>query len=95
MTLRSMKYAVVLGSQMAYIDECFGAAGAPVAPLLQGNPTSSYLWRNVILRLACATSHLISSGSETPTRPPSPIASRIMLAISKRSSKPSNWKTRS
>ncbi|MEM9561097.1 MAG: hypothetical protein AAGA93_00680 [Actinomycetota bacterium] len=34
----------VLDSTMAYVDE---GEGAPIV-LLHGNPTSSYLWRNVI-----------------------------------------------
>ena len=37
-------YADVLGSRMYYVDE---GAGPPVL-FLHGNPTSSYLWRNVI-----------------------------------------------
>ena len=38
------RYVEVLGSQMHYIDE---GEGDPVL-FLHGNPTSSYLWRNVI-----------------------------------------------
>jgi haloalkane dehalogenase len=38
------KYVEILGSQMHYIDE---GEGDPVL-FLHGNPTSSYLWRNVI-----------------------------------------------
>ena len=38
------RYTKVLGSQMHYIDEGKG----PVVLMLHGNPTSSYLWRNVI-----------------------------------------------
>ncbi|MEO0989318.1 MAG: haloalkane dehalogenase [Pseudomonadota bacterium] len=37
-------YADVLGSRMAYVDE---GQGDPVV-FLHGNPTSSYLWRNII-----------------------------------------------
>ena len=37
-------YVEVLGSKMHYVDE---GAGEPVL-FLHGNPTSSYLWRNVI-----------------------------------------------
>ena len=40
----SMKMMDVLGSQMAYVDE---GAGDPVV-FFHGNPTSSYLWRNII-----------------------------------------------
>jgi haloalkane dehalogenase len=38
------KYAEVLGSQMHYIDE---GEGDPIL-FIHGNPTSSYLWRNII-----------------------------------------------
>src|SRR5664279_2152661 len=36
----------VLDSQMAYREA--GSRDAPVALFLHGNPTSSYLWRNII-----------------------------------------------
>ena len=36
----------VLGSTMAYREA--GNPNAPVALFLHGNPTSSYLWRNII-----------------------------------------------
>lgn len=42
-----LKYAEVLGRRMAYIDE--GAGDAIV--FQHGNPTSSYLWRNVMPHL--------------------------------------------
>ena len=38
------RYVEVLGSTMHYIDE---GDGDPIL-LLHGNPTSSYLWRNII-----------------------------------------------
>ncbi|WP_415919032.1 haloalkane dehalogenase [Tateyamaria sp. SN6-1] len=38
------KFVEVNGSQMAYVDEGDG----PVVLFLHGNPTSSYLWRNII-----------------------------------------------
>lgn len=38
------KSVSVLGSEMAYIDEGTG----PTVLFLHGNPTSSYLWRNII-----------------------------------------------
>ncbi|WP_299622828.1 haloalkane dehalogenase [uncultured Tateyamaria sp.] len=38
------KYVDVNGSRMAYVDEGTG----PVVLFLHGNPTSSYLWRNII-----------------------------------------------
>lgn len=42
-------YVDVLGSKMHYVDE--GPADGDVMLLLHGNPTSSYLWRNVIPHL--------------------------------------------
>lgn len=38
------QFATVQGKRMAYIDE---GAGAPIV-FLHGNPTSSYLWRNIL-----------------------------------------------
>ena len=38
------KYVTVLGSKIHYIDE---GQGAPIL-FIHGNPTSSYLWRNII-----------------------------------------------
>lgn len=38
------KYKTVLGKQMAYVDE---GEGDPIV-FLHGNPTSTYLWRNVM-----------------------------------------------
>ncbi len=42
-------YVEVLGSRMHYVDE--GPRDGAVLLLLHGNPTSSYLWRNVIPHL--------------------------------------------
>lgn len=42
------KFQAVNGKQIAYVEE---GEGAPIV-LLHGNPTSSYLWRNVIPELA-------------------------------------------
>ena len=47
----------VLGSTMAYREA--GNPDAPVALFLHGNPTSSYLWRNVI-PLVAPTAHCIA-----------------------------------
>lgn len=41
------KYKSILGKQMAYIDE---GQGDPIV-FLHGNPTSSYLWRNIMPNL--------------------------------------------
>src|SRR3984885_5200850 len=74
MTMRSMKYVEVLGSKMAYVDAGSGEAGTPVALFLHGNPTSSYLWRNVIPHIApqmrCIAPDLIGFGdSDKPAIP--------------------------
>jgi haloalkane dehalogenase len=54
----------VLDSEMAYREA--GRADAPAALLLHGNPTSSYLWRNVIPHVAevahCIAPDLIGFG---------------------------------
>jgi haloalkane dehalogenase len=66
MNQRSKKYVEVLGSRMACVDQGQGKAGTPVALLLHGNPTSSFLWRNVIPHLAphvrCIAPDLIGFG---------------------------------
>jgi haloalkane dehalogenase len=56
--------ASVLGSTMAYREA--GSPGAPVALFLHGNPTSSYIWRNIIPLVApvarCIAPDLIGFG---------------------------------
>jgi len=56
------KRASVLGTEMAYVDT---GAGDPIV-LLHGNPTSSYLWRNIIPHLSgtarCLAPDLIGMG---------------------------------
>ncbi len=56
------KRARVLGDQMAYVEQ---GTGSPIV-LLHGNPTSSYLWRDVIPELAglgrCIAPDLIGMG---------------------------------
>jgi len=47
----------VLGSTMAYRE--VGEPGAPVALFLHGNPTSSYIWRN-IMPLVAPVAHCIA-----------------------------------
>lgn len=42
------KFATILGRQMAYVEE---GTGDPIV-FLHGNPTSSYLWRNIMPYLA-------------------------------------------
>jgi len=60
--------APVLDSFMAYVEV---GVGAPIV-LLHGNPTSSYLWRNVIplLRARAAVSRPTSSAWAARARPP-------------------------
>src|SRR5215813_8496364 len=54
----------VLGSTMAYREA--GRPGMPAALFLHGNPTSSYIWRNVIPHVAgaahCIAPDLIGFG---------------------------------
>jgi haloalkane dehalogenase len=54
----------VLASEMAYREA--GKPGAPVALFLHGNPTSSYIWRNIIPLVAkvahCIAPDLIGFG---------------------------------
>ena len=56
------RYADVLGSRMAYLDE---GAGDTIL-LLHGNPASSYIWRNIIPYLSgiarCVAPDLIGMG---------------------------------
>ena len=56
------KTAQVLGYTMSYVDE---GSGDPIV-LLHGNPTSSYLWRNIIPYLStlgrCVAPDLIGMG---------------------------------
>jgi haloalkane dehalogenase len=60
-------YVEVLGSKMHYIDE---GSGDPVL-FLHGNPTSSYLWRNIVPHISssnrCIAPDLIGMGkSDSP-----------------------------
>ena len=61
-----MKYITVKGLKMAYQEE---GEGAPII-FLHGNPTSSYLWRNVIPHLKglgrCLVPDLIGMGESDP-----------------------------
>ena len=64
------KYVEVFGSKMHYIDE---GSGDPIL-FLHGNPTSSYLWRNIIPHLIphgrCIAPDLIGMGkSDKPDLP--------------------------
>lgn len=61
------RFAEVLGRRMAFVDT--GGPGDPVV-FLHGNPTSSYLWRNVIPDLGgqarCVAPDLIGMGDSDP-----------------------------
>ena len=61
-----MKYITVKGLKMAYKEE---GEGAPIV-FLHGNPTSSYLWRNVVPHLKglgrCLVPDLIGMGESDP-----------------------------
>ena len=63
MTARDFKYVDVLGSRMAYVESGEG----PAVLFQHGNPTSSYLWRNVIPHVAgrarCIAPDLIGLGA--------------------------------
>src|SRR5262249_56106825 len=63
----------VLGSEMAYVEV---GGGDPIV-LLHGNPTSSYLWRNVVPHLQplgrCIAPDLMGmAGSNKPPNPGPP-----------------------
>jgi len=66
------KKVEVLGSKMAYVET---GSGDPVV-LLHGNPTSSYLWRNVIPHLEerwrCIAPELIGMGDSDKLEPSGP-----------------------
>lgn len=57
------RFADVLGARMHYVDE---GAGDPPVLFLHGNPTSSYLWRNIIPYMVpharCIAADLIGMG---------------------------------
>jgi pimeloyl-ACP methyl ester carboxylesterase len=80
----------VLGREMAYVEV---GQGDPIV-LLHGNPTSSYLWRNVLPHLQplgrCIAPDLIGMGDsdKLPDRGPSRIASSSTAATSTPCSKP-------
>jgi haloalkane dehalogenase len=66
------KHVEVLGSKMAYVET---GSGDPIV-LLHGNPTSSYLWRNVIPHLEerwrCIAPELIGMGDSDKLEPSGP-----------------------
>ncbi|MFN0028202.1 MAG: haloalkane dehalogenase [Acidimicrobiales bacterium] len=74
----SKRKAGVEGLAMAYVDE---GEGRPIV-LLHGNPTSSYLWRNVIPYLLpfgrCVAPDLIGMGDSDKLTPSGPDAYRFV-----------------
>lgn len=72
------RYATVLGRRMAYVE---AGAGDPIV-LLHGNPTSSYLWRNVIPHLEglgrCIAPDLIGMGDSDKLPDPGPGSYRFV-----------------
>jgi len=69
---RQLQYREVNGSQMAYVDEGEGDA----IVFVHGNPTSSYLWRNVMPHLEglgrLVAADLIGMGGSDKLRPSGP-----------------------
>ena len=66
------QYKEVLGARMAYVEV---GSGDPIV-FLHGNPTSSYLWRNVIPHCAglgrCIAPDLIGMGDSAKLSPSGP-----------------------
>lgn len=66
------KFAQILGSNMAYIDEGQG----DTILLLHGNPASSYIWRNIIPHLTgiarCVAPDLVGMGDSDKLSPSGP-----------------------
>ena len=66
------KYLQVLGQRMAYVEQ---GSGAPIV-FQHGNPTSSYLWRNILPALApfgrCIALDLIGRGDSDKLSPSGP-----------------------
>ena len=72
------QYAAVNGKQMAYHESGVG----PTLLFLHGNPTSSYLWRNIVRALAgayrCVAPDLVGMGDSEPTGDEGPEAYRFV-----------------
>ncbi len=66
MDSRRLKQIDVLGSTMAYVDTGAPSPGSPTVVFQHGNPTSSYLWRDIIPHVApsarCIAADLIGMG---------------------------------
>src|SRR5215472_7908422 len=74
----SKQFVAVNGKRIAYVDL---GGGEPVFLFLHGNPTSSYLWRNVMPQVAgigrCVAPDLIGMGDSDKIEPPGPDAYRF------------------
>jgi haloalkane dehalogenase len=73
------QFVTVNGKRMAYHDSGTG----PTVVFLHGNPTSSYLWRNIIAELKggdhrCVAPDLIGMGDSEPTGQEGPEAYRFV-----------------
>jgi haloalkane dehalogenase len=72
------RVAAIGGKRMAYVEL---GGGEPVFLLLHGNPTSSYLWRNVMPELAglgrCLAPDLIGMGDSDKLENPGPESYRF------------------
>jgi len=72
------RFATVDGKRMAYHD----AGSGPTMLFLHGNPTSSYLWRNIIRGLGdsyrCVAPDLIGMGDSEPSGDEGPEAYRFV-----------------
>jgi haloalkane dehalogenase len=70
--MQAKRRIAVLGREMAYVET---GSGSPIV-FLHGNPTSSYLWRNVIPHLAdqgrCIAPDLIGMGDSDKLEPSGP-----------------------
>jgi haloalkane dehalogenase len=84
------KRRLVLDRELAYVEV---GKGDPIV-LLHGNPTSSYLWRNVLPHLQslgrCIAPDLLGMGdsNKLPNSGPAPIASWSIAATSTPCSRP-------
>jgi len=71
-------HVTVAGKRMAYVEL---GEGEPVFLLLHGNPTSSYLWRNVMPEVAgigrCIAPDLIGMGDSDKLDDPGPLTYRF------------------
>ncbi|RME66416.1 MAG: haloalkane dehalogenase [Alphaproteobacteria bacterium] len=74
------RFVTVLGKRMAYVD--LGDSAAPAVLFLHGNPTSSYLWRNIMPyvtdRARAVAPDLIGMGASDKLDDPGPDSYRFV-----------------